>query len=391
MPIDVDSFAEIFGKIKEAIAREEDKMAADARSLKFREFDFPRSCAVNSFTAIDGSYVFLWRIGATSIAAVRVAAITYGKDFRIIDQLCDDHIVLLSFDESMSGYVDDPTMRQILRIASSSSRLHGRDAPSDKQDIHIAESDNWVNGSGSEREEDIGDARTDMRYSARDRSEFVAELYMVAKEFEMAEKVSNIYSETIIAIDGGLKRRSQAPFKKHLDGTVENCIRNSSAFIGIVKDTSKSSLGSVFRDEMYAAAIAKQKNLEGCWCLEVPGEVKVRYAKLHPLAVKPFRIDIQDKTVNPNTWCSDPMAVIVNTSYFASNELCLGYPFPLAEVHKAAVTLRHMFPALQSLCLQGAMKSGFSSAQSLSGLSSIYGITPNDFHFHLDEISKRGK
>jgi hypothetical protein len=391
VPIDIESLTELFGKIREAIAAEEDKMTEDARSLEFKEFDYPKACNAESFTAIDGSYVFLWRIGTTSIAAIRVAAITYSKNFRVIDQLCDDHIALISFDESMANYVDDSTMRQILRIASSSSRFHGRGATPDERAIHTADTDKRGNERSNERETDLVDEKTVVPYSTRDRTEFVAELYMVAKEFEMAERVSDIYSETIVAIDGGLKRRSEVPFKKHLDGTVRNCIKNSSAFIGIVKDTSKSSLGSVFRDEAYAASIARRKNLAGCWWLEVPGDVKIRYAKLHPLAVKPFRIDIHDKTVNQGTWCNDPMAVIVNTSYFASNELCLGYPFPLAEVHKAAVTLRHMFPALQSLCLQAAVKSGFSYNQSLSGLTSIYGVTPSDFHFHLDEISKRAK
>jgi hypothetical protein len=391
LPIDIESFRELFAKIREAIAAEEGKMTEDAKSLEFKEFDFPKTCIANSFTAIDGSYAFLWRIGATSIAAIRVAAITYSKDFRVIDQLCDDHVTLISFDESMANYVDDSTMRQILRIASSSPGFHGKGATSEERAIHIADADNWGNEMSNEKEANLVEEKTVAPYSTRDRTEFVAELYMVAKEFEMAEKVSDIYSETIIAIDGGLKRRSEVPFKKHLDGTVRNCIKNSSAFIGVVKDTSKSSLGSVFRDETYTARIARRKNLEGCWWLEVPGDVKIRYAKLHPLAVKAFRIDIHDKTMNHGTWCNDPMAVIVNTSYFASNELCLGYPFPLAEVHKAAVTLRHMFPALQSLCLQAAVRSGISYEQSLAGLTSIYGVTPSDFHFHLDEISKRAK
>jgi hypothetical protein len=388
--IDVDSFMAIFRKIKDAIAQEKEKMDMDAGSLKFEKFDFPRVSAANSFTAIDGTFVPLWRRGTTWIMAVRVAAITYGKDFRIIDQLCNDQIVLLSFDDAMTEYVDDPTMRQILRIASSSSRSQDKDAVSE-DDIQIDEADKSGYGNKGEKRAKIGEERAESRFSTGDRSEFVAELYMIAKEFEMAEKVSNIYSETIIAIDGGLKRRSQPPFKKYLDGTVENCVRNSSAFIGIVKGTVKSSLGSVIGDEYYAAAIAERKNLQSCWYLEVPGDVKVRYAKMHPLAVRPFRVDIQDRTLNPNAWCNDPKAIIASTSYFASNELCLGYPFPLAEVHKAAVTLRHMSPALHSLCLEAAMRSGFSFADSLSGLSSIYGLTPRDFHFHLDDISKKGK
>jgi hypothetical protein len=323
--------------------------------------------------------------------AVRVAALTYGRNFKIINQLCKDQIVLLSFDESMYSYVDDPTMKQILRIVTSSPVTHERITASDEQAIQADESENWNHEIGEGKQAGTDEERTTSGYSTGNKSEFAIELYMIAKEFEMAERVSNIHNETIIAIDGSLKRRSQAPFKKYIDGTVENCLKNSSAFIGVVKGTLKSSLGSVFRDEDYAAAIAKQKDLRSCWCLEVPGEVKVRFAKLHPLAVRPFRIDIQDKTMNPRAWCKNAMAVIMNTSYFASNELCLGYPFPLAEAHKAAVTLRHMFPALQSLCLEAAMKSKFSFAESLSGLSSIYGLTQGDFHLHLDEISKRSK
>jgi hypothetical protein len=214
---------------------------------------------------------------------------------------------------------------------------------------------------------------------------------MVAKEFEMAEKVSSVYSNTIIAIDGGLARRSEAPFKEHIDATARNCFRNSSAFVGIVKGTSKSSFNSMFRDEIYAEAIARKKNLEGCWYIEVPGEVKLRYAKLHPLAVQPFRIDINEKTVNPKMWCNSTESIIKSIAYYTSNELCLGYPFPSAEAHQLAVTLRHMFPALQSICLQAAIRSGFTYQEALSYLASIYGTTRSDFHTQLDGMSKKGK
>jgi hypothetical protein len=214
---------------------------------------------------------------------------------------------------------------------------------------------------------------------------------MVAKEFEMAEKVSGICSNTIVAIDGALKRRSEAPFKEYIDRTIGNCVENQSVFIGIVKGTSRSSLKSMFLDETYAETIAKRKKLRDCWYVEVPGEVKIRYAKLHPFAVKPFRIDIHEKTVNTKAWCRDIPTVIRSVAYYASNELCLGYPFPSAQAHQLAVTLRHMFPALQSLCLEAALKSGFSYKEVFPYLTSMYGATRNDFHLQLDMISKKGK
>jgi hypothetical protein len=391
MPIDVDSLVKIFGKIRNAMANEEDRMTEDRKKLKFNEFEFPQASQSSSYTAIDGSFIFLWRVGTTSVVAIRVAAITYGRDFRIIDQVCDDRVALLSFDESVTKYVDDRTMRQILHITSSTSSIDDIEAAEGKtEEISSSKADN-KHGKISQRESDSSNETASRSYATKDRTEFAAELYMIAKEFEMAEKVSSIYSNTIIAIDGGLARRNEAPFKEHIDGTVRNCVKNFSAFVGIVKGTSKSSLNSMFLDEVYAEKIAGLKNLEGCWYIEVPGDVKIRYAKLHPLAVKPFRIDIHEKTVNPKVWCHDTESIIRNIAYYASNELSLGYPFPSVEAHQLAVTLRHMFSALQSICLQAAIQSGFSYQEALSYLTSIYGNTRSDFHTQLDGIAKKGK
>ena len=391
MPIDVESLVDIFGKIRNAIASQEDKMTEDTEKIRYNQFEFPETSQANSFTAIDGSFIFLWRLGATSVVAVRVAAITYGNDFKIINQLCDDRVALLSFDESVTNYIDDRTMRQILHITSSSSSLLDIET-GEETTKGIAASDNDErDGKNSEHKSDSSGETTSRSYVNKDRTDFAAELYMVAKEFEMAERVSSVYSNTIIAIDGGLARRSEAPFKEHIDATARNCFRNSSAFVGIVKGTSKSSFNSMYRDEIYAEKIARKKNLEGCWYIEVPGDVKLRYAKLHPLAAQPFRIDINEKTVNPKAWCHSTENIIKSIAYYTSNELCLGYPFPSAEAHQLAVTLRHMFPALQSICLQAAIRSGFTYQEALSYLASIYGTTRSDFHTQLDGMSRKGK
>jgi hypothetical protein len=390
MPIDIEGLVDIFGKIRTAITSQEDRMIEDIEKIEFKQFEFPKASQASSFTAIDGTYVILWRVGTTSIVATRVAAITYGNDFKIVNQVCDDRVALLSFDESIIKYIDDKTMRQILHITSSSSSLF--DVEREKETNHgvTGEYDgrNWKD---NEPKSDPSDKTSSHSYVNKERADFAAELYMVAKEFEMAEQVSSIYSNTIIAIDGALARRSEAPFKEHIDAATRNCVKNSSAFVGIVKGTSKSSLNTMFRDEVYAEAIARKKNLQGCWYIEVPGDVKLRYAKLHPLAVQPFRIDINEKTVNPKIWCHSAESIIKNIAYYTANELCLGYPFPSAEAHQVAVTLRHMFPALQSICLQAAIQSGFSYPEAISYLTSVYGTTRSDFHTQLDGMSKKGK
>jgi hypothetical protein len=391
MPIDFESLVRILEKIRNAMVSEEDRISEDIEKLKFNQFSFPETSQASSFTAIDGTYVFLWRVGTTSVVAIRVAAITYGRDFRIINQLCDDRVALVSFDESVSKYIDDTTMRQILHITSSSSSLHDFERSEDKTDGIITSDNLQKHDKNTEEKPEAGHETKSRSFATKDSTEFAAELYMIAKEFEMAEKVSAVCSNTIVAIDGGLARRSEAPFKAHIDGAVKNCLKNSSAFIGIVKGTSKSSLNSMFLDETYVESIARKKNLDGCWYVEIPGDVKIRYAKLHPFAVKPFRIDIHEKTLNPGAWCSNAESIIRNIAYFTSNELCLGYPFPSAEAHQLAVTLRHMFPALQSICLQAAIQSGFSYQQALLYLASIYGTTQSDFHTQLDRISKKGK
>jgi hypothetical protein len=393
VPINIDSLVEIFRNIKEAMSSEENKMTEDLEALKFSEFGFPMECEANSFTAIDGSYISLWRVGTTSVVAIRVATITYDTAFHIVNQVCDDRVALVSFDEPVTRYITDKTMRQILHITSSSSVFSDQDKTDGNAEWIMTSSHDDDEGHGKTNEErpDTSTGSVSRTFASKDRTEFATELYMIAKEFEMAEKVSNVYDNTIIAIDGGLARRSEAPFKGHIDGTVRNCTKNHSAFIGIVKGTSRSSLNSIFLDETYTDAIAKRKNLKNCWYVEVPGDVKVRYAKLHPIAVKPFRIDIHEKTVNPTAWCDSVGTIIRNVAYYTSNELCLGYPFPSAQAHQLAVTLRHMFSALQSLCLQAALRSGFGYQDALSYLTSVYGTTRSDFHLQLDTISRKGK
>jgi hypothetical protein len=109
----------------------------------------------------------------------------------------------------------------------------------------------------------------------------------------------------------------------------------------------------------------------------------VFFVKFHPDSPKWFRVDVAPSQ-------SDPRGLLGAISQFARNQLCPGYPFPLAEAHMVAVELRKFPMVYDKLLFKVGREMGFDFEEIAWGRTNVEGRRRDAFHAYLDILSKRG-
>jgi hypothetical protein len=168
---------------------------------------------------------------------------------------------------------------------------------------------------------------------------------------------------------------------------VKFCIENHNALVGVSKDSNANLFGSVAPDEELLRRINRSELL-----YVKPPEPKktplgprgdVFFVKFHPEAPKWFRVDV----VSPHM---EPKEVFGSVAQFARNQLCPGYPLPLAEAHAMAVELRKYPTLYDDLLFKAGKELGFDYEEMARGRTDVEGRRMDAFHAYLDLLSKRG-
>src|SRR5439155_1103534 len=92
----------------------------------------------------------------------------------------------------------------------------------------------------------------------------------------------------------------------------------------------------------------------------------IYYARLHPRARKWFRVDL-------GTFRDRPDEAFGQLSSYGKSLVSVGYPWPLIEAHRMAVTVRQLKPVYQESVMKMALRMGLDVRTILDGLTQVEG------------------
>ena len=187
-----------------------------------------------------------------------------------------------------------------------------------------------------------------------------------------------------MAIDGALTTPPPflSEFADMMEDTIKRCKENENILLGVSKDSETHALGSPSTDEELLLKVHKQGHLyvkvklDGTYLQY--GDVY--FAKLHPMAMKWFRVDIGTR--------EHPDHVFPVLAHYARSELCPGYIYPLLEVHRLAVMVRRLHDIYEKTIIELAPKYDISLEEILMGRTDINGSKMRMFHEFLDRVSR---
>lgn len=318
-----------------AIFRKRHRIDFDAISVN----DFGPSQDALDMVAIDGSYTFLLNISSMWLGIVRAGALRYS---------CKDNGFQLVGSESVDTPITISTWKSIV---TAQSQRHGDifEAEGHKTQAHKA-------------------MMNEFRYCL---------------EGEVALSACKKNNNCIIAIDGALA--SYNPDLDWMEEVVSACEKNENILVGVSKDSHTHAFNNPRRDE----EIFKMGN--GIAYVRVPSYFEsnhrgrlfgaIYFAKFHRDALKWFRVDI-------GTHKHDPGFVLSNVASYSNSGLCLGYPYPLLEAHRFAVTVRQFKTVFEDMMFDLAEDCGLSAEDVLEGLTFTEGDRKSAFHEYIDRVSR---
>ncbi len=307
--------------------------------------------AVIPFIAVDGSQTWLWSPTGMNVWLMlyRFGIVKYNYldgQYQLIEKKLKDNVELIS------------TLEEVV---SSQSEIHKK----------LYE---YVLENARGREHDVI-AGTIMR------------LYEREFALECAKKNQNV----IVAIDGAFLSSFPgdvlSSFETPLITELVNvCEKNNNILIGVSKDSRTRLLDKTksLTDEaiLSYATLGESKR----FYIKIDRKVKdplgdTYFVKLHPDSPKWFRIDLGTRKDNPKE-------VFEIIAQYARSQILPGYPFPLTEAHKIAVTIRQFRNIYEKLLFDIGPLCGFKMGEILRGFTTNSGRIKGAFHESLDLISK---
>ena len=107
----------------------------------------------------------------------------------------------------------------------------------------------------------------------------------------------------------------------------------------------------------------------------------IYYARLHSQARKWFRVDV-------GTFRDEPDHVFGQLAPYAKSLVSVGYPLPLIEAHRMAVTVRQLKPVYEEAVIKSALRMGLDVRTILQGLTGVEGRKRSAFHEYLDKLAR---
>ncbi|MCI4371037.1 MAG: DNA double-strand break repair nuclease NurA [Thermoplasmata archaeon] len=208
-------------------------------------------------------------------------------------------------------------------------------------------------------------------------------------EGQLAINFADEADGAIVAIDGTLSEfPKQFTFMERL---VALCEKRGHVLVGISKDSQLHSFGHVLTDEDLMLRTQGRLPRDALAYARAPEASEaakagllygdIYYARLHPQARKWFRVDV-------GTFRDDPDFVFGQLAPYAKSLLSVGYPLPLIEAHRMAVTVRQLRPMYEETVLKAAVRMGLDVRTVLDGLTSVEGRRRSAFHEYLDRVAR---
>jgi len=307
----------------------------------FRPKEPPRD-----MVAIDGSYSFLLNLSSWWLALLSVGLLRYAFDgarFRKKDWRLTQRMIGISTFEEFVAKQDD-LHRSLFDFTRGAKENQPRDM--------VNEYRRWLEG-------------------------------------QLAINFADDVEDAVVAVDGTLSEfPKQFTFMGRL---VDVCRRRGHVLVGISKDSQLHTFGHVLTDEDFLLRCQGRLPKGGVAYVRAPKESEaaregllhgdIYYARLHPQARKWFRVDV-------GTFRDDPDFVFGQLAPYARSLVSVGYPWPLIEAHRMAVTVRQLKPLYQEAVLKMAIRMGMDVRAVLDGLTEIEGRKRSAFHEYLDKVAR---
>ncbi len=328
------------------------QQAEKTRSIQLQEFDYqeipPR------MIAIDGSNRWIWNnpdIDAR-IAILRAAYVIYEYKKEPSPQI---HLVAQNSKD------------ETLLIAPGSPNIHNYD-------------------------QEIKKLHKELKgiVSPRNSMEQTLSILRSLQEFQIAEELADMHSNSLIVMDGALTYVQIKEFEDIVHNILRSCKLNNNILIGVSKRNSTRRLGSELTDEAIMREIAK--NQDKMVYMEVPGidKAKQRFptlgttylAKLHVTPVKTFRVDV----VLPSDQKIE--TIMSHLAYYSQVDTFPGYPFPLVDAHTIAALLRRVPDMYNHDLIEAGLNIDLSEEEIFKYMISHENLEKDPFHRHLDEVTR---
>jgi hypothetical protein len=321
------------------------KSEADQKLPQVQIIPFALSKGSTELVAIDGSCAPIFRMSSIWIVAVRAVALTY------------------EFSEGQGYAINGCDVNEAAQLVTTDKDVASQ----------------------------IGGFSVELQsLTARRRSEAPRRMAMLAcilRELELAASVSKKRKGLTIVLDGTLTVPPLNTIKSKMEEAIEACEENGNALVGVSKDSNANLFGCAVGDEellqhvkeeglVYAVPPQPRKTALG-------PQGTTYFVRYHPDAPKWFRTDVFSPRIEPGE-------LFGRLSQFARSQVCLGYIYPLAEAHRAAVELRKYPKLYDELLFKVAAMTGFDSVETVWGRTNIDGRRRDAFHAYLDMMSKTG-
>ncbi len=307
----------------------------------FRPAEPPRD-----MVAVDGSYAFLLNVSSWWLALISVGLLRY------------------RFDGARFQRLDVRLMQRMLGISTFTEFVEKQD------DLHRSLFE-FTRGAGENQPRDM----------VNEYRRFI--------EGELAINFADDFEGGIVAMDGTLSEfPKQFTFMKRL---VELCEKREHVLVGVSKDSQLHTFGQVLTDEDFLARCQSQLPQDAMAFARAPRESEaaregllhgdIYYARLHPHGRKWFRVDV-------GTFRDEPEYVFGQLAPYARSLVSVGYPWPLIEAHRMAVTVRQLKPIYQEAVIKAALRMGLDVRTVLDGLTEVEGRKRSAFHEYLDKVAR---
>lgn len=307
---------------------------------------FRRAAKARDMIAVDGSYSFLLNLSSWWLALVSVGLLRYSfdgtafrrKDWRLVQRM----VGVSTFEEFVAR--QDELHRSLFEFTKDRREDQPRDMVNE---------------------------------------------YRRLVEGQLAINFADEAEGAIVAMDGTLSEfPKQFTFMERL---VALCEKRGHVLVGISKDSQLHSFGHVLTDEDLMARCQSRLPRGALAYARAPKASEaakegllygdIYYARLHPQARKWFRVDV-------GTFRDDPDFVFGQLAPYGKSLLSVGYPLPLIEAHRMAVTVRQLKPIYEEAVLKVALRLGLDVRTVLDGLTGVEGRRRSAFHEYLDKVAR---
>lgn len=239
------------------------------------------------------------------------------------------------------------------------------------------------------KQDDVHRALFEFTRNATDQHRAIVNEYRRLIEGQLAVNVADNVSGRIVAVDGALAEFPK-PFE-FMARLVRVCETQDHMLVGVSKDSSIHAFGRALTDEEFLRRCQVHLDGDAVAFVRAPPDFErkqkgllhgdVYFVRFHTRSPKWFRVDL-------GTHRDDPERVFGEIAPYCRSLVSLGYPMPLLEAHRMAVTVRQLRDVYRGIVIRAAVSMGMNIRQVLDGLTEIEGRRRSAFHEYLDRVAR---